>query len=117
MNKYRNKRTDVDGFKFSSQKETTRYMGLTLLRRAGEIIHFERQKRYSLEVNGMKIAEYVADFVYVEVKSGRWIIEDVKPTFKTEKARKAYQATPAYRMFAIKKKLMLACHNIEVIEV
>ena len=117
MNKYRNIRTEVDGIKFDSAKEARRYGELKLLQRAGEIIHLESQKRYALEVNGMKIAEYVADFVYVEVKSGKWIVEDVKPTFKTAKARKAYQATAAYRMFAIKKKLMLAIHNIEVIEV
>jgi hypothetical protein len=117
MKKYLNKRTEVDGIKFDSAKEARRYGELKLLQRAGQINKFQWQSRFLLEVDRIKISEYVSDFMYVDVNSGRWIVEDVKPTFKTAKARKAYQATPAYRMFAMKKKLMLACHNIDVIEI
>jgi hypothetical protein len=117
VNKYRNKRTEVDGIKFDSAKEARRYGELKLLWRAAEIRNFDVQTRYALDVGGIKIAHYVADFSYYDVRSGKWIVEDVKPTFRDEKSRKSYQSTAAYRMFTIKKQLMLAIHNIEVIEV
>ena len=117
MNKFRNVRTEVDGIKFASAKEARRYGELKLLERAGKIIFLERQKRFELAVNGVHVGRYDADFVYVELNPVKRIVEDVKPTFKSEKARKAYKKTSAYRMFEIKKRLMLACNNIEVIEV
>ncbi len=115
--KMRNKVVETPEGKFDSQKELNRYRELCLLRTAGKIGRVYRQVRYGLDVNKIHICDYVADFSYEEFPSGRIICEDVKPTFKSEAARKAYQATDAYRRFIVKKRLMFALQNIEVIEV
>lgn len=110
MSKYRNKITEVDGIKFHSKKEAKRWGELRMLVKAGEIRGLRRQVKFDLEVNGMKVCSYVADFLYKEVypsESGspcysEDIIEDCKG-FKT----------PEYNL---KKKLMRAIHNIEIRE-
>ena len=105
MAKYRNKRTEVDGLVFASQKEALRYQELKLLERAGEIFNLMWQRPFQIEVNGVKICKYVADFTYSE-KGGWYVTEDIK----SDVTRKL----PAYRL---KKKLMLAVHGIEIREV
>lgn len=106
QSKYRNKKTQVDGIKFDSIKEANRYKELKLLQKAGEIGFLERQVVYELEVNNEKVCAYVADFVYVETKTGEKIVEDVKSEFTRK--------LPIYRQ---KKKLMKAIHQIEIKEV
>lgn len=101
-NKYGAKKTTVDGITFHSKQEAKRWVELKLLERAGEIAELERQKPFDLTVNGVRIAKYVADFVYRDNRSTLVIVEDSKG-FKT----------PEYR---IKKALMLACHRILVLE-
>jgi hypothetical protein len=59
------------------------------------------QPRYRLEVCGVHVCDYVADFRYEE--GGATVVEDAKG-FKTA----------AYKL---KKKLMKAIHNIEIREV
>lgn len=100
MNKYHNKITHVDGFRFDSKAEANRWLELKLLQRAGEIADLERQKRFKLQDafiawNGEKILAitYVADFVYTDRRTGKTVIEDVKGK-KTE-------------VYNIKKKLLL----------
>jgi hypothetical protein len=117
LSKYRNKRTEVDGIKFDSMREALRYGELKLLQRAKQAHDLQVHVRYKLVVNGIEIAVYEADFVYVDVQTGRLIVEDVKPHFTSPARKNAYQATAAYRTFALKKRLMLAIHKIEVIEV
>jgi hypothetical protein len=70
----------------------------------GELRDIRLQVSYRLEFNGVLICRYHADFVYEERTKGAWaeVVEDVKG-FKT----------PAYKL---KKKLMRACHNIEIRE-
>ncbi len=103
--KYNAKRVELDGIKFASKREASRYAELKLLERIGEIVELECQPRYPLTLNGVKLATYVADFRYRRVVSGESVVEDVKskPTI-----------TDVYR---IKKKLMLAIHGIELNEV
>jgi hypothetical protein len=115
--KYRNKRTEVDGIKFDSVRESKRYGELKLLLRAKQIFDLRHHQTFALDVNGVPITLYEADFAYVDVRTGKQVVEDVKPKFSTVAARKKYEATAAYRMFAIKKRLMKACLKIEVIEV
>lgn len=117
MNKYRNKPTEVDGYKFDSMREAKRYGELKLLRRAKQIFELQVHVIYPLDVRGIGITTYEADFVYVDVVTGKQVVEDVKPKFATPDARRRYHATPAYRIFAIKKRLMLAIQKIEVTEV
>lgn len=117
MNKYRNKRTEVDGIKFDSVREANRYGELKLLQLAKKVRDLQMHVRFKLDVRDIEITIYEADFVYIDVRTGKKIVEDVKPQFRTERARKAYHATAAYRIFAIKRRLMLAIHEIWVIEV
>ena len=103
-NKYRAKRTTVDGITFDSKREARRWQELKLLERAGKISDLRRQVAFPLYAaiimssddspfqegetlsapimirsagypNGRQ-AKYVADFVYVE--NGKRVIEDVK---------------------------------------
>jgi len=80
--KYRNVRTEVDGIKFASKAEARRYGQLQLLVKAGEIRDLELQRKYDLP-GGVK---YVADFDYIDARTGLPITEDVKgvltPVFK-----------------------------------
>ena len=78
MNKYRNRKTVVDGICFDSRKEAARWCELRLLERAGEIEGLQRQVAFELIPKSQhgRAIRYIADFVYIE--RGRQIIEDVK---------------------------------------
>lgn len=78
MNKYRNKKTIVNGIVFDSKKESDRYYELLLLKKAGKISNLELQKEFLLlpAENGERAIKYIADFVYIE--NGKMIVEDVK---------------------------------------
>lgn len=99
--KYLNKKTVVDGIKFDSKREATRYSVLKIMQAAGIISDLRLQVPYVINVNGLKICKYVADFVYID--KGREVVEDVKG-----------MKTPTYNL---KKKLMKAVHGIEIQEV
>lgn len=104
MSKYRNRKTEVDGILFDSRKEATRYGALKLAERAGMVRDLKLQVPFKLEVNGVLVCTYKADFVYEDKFGSQWkrIVEDCK----------GYQ-TPVYRL---KKKLMRAIHGIEIRE-
>lgn len=102
LSKYHARRTEVDGIVFDSAGEARRWQDLCLLQKAGEIRDLERQVKFKLEVNGVKIATYIADFVYHDCVTGQAVIEDFK----------GYRT----RDFAIKKKLMFALHHIVLLE-
>ena len=89
MRKYRNKKVEIDGIKFDSQKEAKRYRELKLLERAGEISDLKLQ--VVIEMQGAegpiltrtgRQKKYVADFTYYDKVSDCDVIEDVKG-FKT----------------------------------
>lgn len=101
MNKYNAKRSLFDNIWFDSQKEKQRYVQLKLMLKAGKISDLELQPRYDIDVNGQRICFYKADFRYVE--NGKTIVEDVKG-MKTA-------------VYNLKKKLVKACHNIDIVEV
>lgn len=105
--KYGNRKTEVDGILFDSKLEADRYSVLKLMERAGIISDLEAKTPacvFRLEVNGIAVGKYVADFVYM-TQEGEQIVEDTK-----SKAT----MTPVYRL---KKKLMKAIHNIDISEV
>jgi hypothetical protein len=99
--KYRNTpvRDPEDGY-FDSTGEHARWCQLKLLRDAGAIANLRRQVRYPLVVGGVKVATYVADFVYEE--GGKETVEDWKG-FRTSEYR-------------LKARLMLACWGITILE-
>lgn len=99
--KYRNVRTTVDGITFASRREAARYAELVIELKAGEIEGLVLQKPFSLDVNGIHICDYIADFVYR--RKGKQIVEDAKGK--------------RLELFRIKKALMGAILEIEVMEV
>lgn len=90
----------VDGITFDSRREANRYAELRLELLAGDITDLELQKPYSLDVNGIHICDYVADFVYQ--RNGKQTVEDAKG-----------KATVEYK---IKRALMRAIHGITIVE-
>ena len=71
--KYRNIKIEVDGIKFDSKAEYTRFKELELFQRVGNISNLERQVKFELQPSfvdnqGVKqrAITYVADFVYKE---------------------------------------------------
>lgn len=106
-NKYSAEPTFVDNIRFASKKEARRYEFLRDRQLAGEISNLQWQKCYTLELHGVHLCVYRADFQYVE--HGRTIVEDVKGRRDRSK--------PVYQLFLLKKKLMLVCHGITVEEV
>ncbi len=98
--KYRAVPTVVDGIRFASKKEAEHWQRLVLLEKAGAIQNLQRQVRFRLDVNGVHVAVYIADFTYVD--GGRLVVADAKGV-----------AVPVYKL---KKKLMLAIHGIRIQE-
>lgn len=107
--KYRNIPTDVDGIRFDSRAEATRWAELNLLLKTGRIRNLQRQVRYVLvpaqkrPSGGVEREKaYVADFVFDELHGTAWrtVVEDVKG------------AEPA--IWGLKRALMLHVHGIEI---
>lgn len=105
MNKYRNKKTEIDGIVFDSLKEARRYHELCLLQRAGEIRDLSMQVEFELipKQDGERACKYKADFVYHMADTGKMVVEDVKGKRTRE--------------YIIKRKLMLWRHGIKIVEV
>lgn len=105
MNKYHAKKTEIDGITFHSKKEANHYAELKLCMRAkgdDKVVGLEMQPKFECVVSGKKICNYFADF-RIEYADGRIVIEDVKGV-----------KTPVYRL---KKKLVEALFEIEIIEI
>lgn len=96
--KYRAKPTIVDGIKFASAKEARRYGVLKQLEKAGKIDELRLQVRYPIVIETV----YVADFVYIDNHTGKYVVEDVKG-YKT-------------REYLRKKKLMRKQHGVDIVE-
>ena len=84
LSKYHSHKTTVDGITFDSKREARRYQELKLMEQAGAIRDLQRQVRFELipafDVQGKhyRPTSYVADFAYVDAKTGAKIVEDVK---------------------------------------
>lgn len=102
--KYGARKTTVDGITFDSKREANRWSVLKQLELIGEVRALERQRRYRLEVNGVHVCDWVADFEYWHHRDDDWqkAVEDCKGV-----------RTPVYRL---KKKLMLAVWGIHIVE-
>ena len=123
-NKYHSRKISRDGMTFDSLKEYRRYCELVLLEKAGQVTELQRQVKFVLIpaqrepdsigkrggiIKGKLIEKelsYIADYVYTD-KQGKIHVEDVK----------GYKGGGAYRIFVIKRKLMLYVHGIIVEEV
>ena len=98
-NKYNNVPVELDGKKFQSTKEAKRYIQLRAMQAAGEITHLHCQTPFELSV-----CKFIADFTYT--RNGELIVEDAKSS-----------VTRKLAVYRLKKKLMKAELNIEIIEV
>jgi membrane carboxypeptidase/penicillin-binding protein len=102
--KYGNVKTEVDGIRFDSLKESRRYALLKLALETGAITHLRLQVPYALHiVGGIKLRTYIADFVYEQ--DGVTVVEDVKS-----------EATRKDRSYRLKKAWMKLEHGITIHE-
>lgn len=124
-NKYNARKVEYDGILFDSQKEVLRYKELCLLCSEGVISNLQRQVKYILiptqrepaklgPRGGLKQGKllenecsYIADFVYTVNETGETVVEDVK----------GYKKGEAYKVFTIKRKLMLFVYGIQIKEI
>lgn len=125
-NKYNANKTNG----FDSGKEARRYQELRLMERAGEIdnlrtqvkfvlIPAQREESTEVFIRGKnkgknkpgrvieKEVSYFADFAYHDINTDREIVEDVK----------GYRNGEAYKLYVIKRKLMLWRYGIRIREV
>lgn len=102
--KYLSRWVEVDGEKFQSEFEANHWIKLRLMQQTGEISDLKRQRPFPLVVNGVLIYTYKADFVYIE--NGKQVVVDTKSA-----------QTAKLASYRIAKKLMLALHGIEIVEV
>ncbi len=105
--KYGNKRVEYMGKMFDSIGERDRYIFLKDCERRGEIRNLRCQVSFDLEVNGVLICRYIADFVY------ELCDDEIPGTLMNKTVVEDYKGmkTPIYKL---KEKLMLACHDIEI---
>lgn len=115
---------------FDSGKEAKRYQELRLMERAGEIdnlrtqvkfvlIPAQREESTEIFTRGKnkgkrkpgrlieKEVAYYADFTYHDINTDREIVEDAK----------GYKKGEAYKLFVVKRKLMLWRYGIGIREV
>lgn len=82
--KYNAQKVTVDDIKFDSRKEAARYEVLKGLQLVGKIDMLELQPRfevlegYRYKGKAIRKVEYVADFKYLDMERGVWVVEDVK---------------------------------------
>ena len=109
MTKYRNKPIVVDGERFDSQAEYSRWRLLDMHQKEGRITNLQRQVPFVLAPS-VQIAgkgrkspplRYVADFVYQNA-NGEAVVEDVKGSI-----------TEGYRI----KRHLLAVQGIQITEI
>lgn len=101
--KWLGKKTRIDGILFDSKAEAGRYGTLRLLERAGEISGLEVHPRFPIVVAGVRVAEYRADFRYLDLRTSKTVVEDVKGV-----------QTREYRL---KKKLVEALYAFPIVEI
>lgn len=96
-NKYNAQKTVINGVQCDSKKEALIYQNLLNLQNKGIITHLERQKRFEVipKTKTERAAYYVADYVFYEVETNKWVVADCKSPI-TKKL-------PAY---VLKRKLM-----------
>ena len=69
------------GERFQSKHEAREWLKLLSRALRGEVTELDRQVKFKLELNGVLIAIYTADFVYKE--AGRPVVADAKGTWET----------------------------------
>jgi hypothetical protein len=108
-NKYGAKAVVYNGHKYHSTKEANYAQTLDILKSskdpAERVLKHDRQVTFSLDIKGIHICKYILDFI-VYYTDGRIEFIDVK----------GYKKGTAYQLFKLKKHLMKAIHDIDVLE-
>lgn len=110
--KYHNNKVEYDGHVFDSWKECRRYQTLYLMQRANLISNLRLQVPFVLEeaviLKGRRKPDirYFADFTYTVVKTGEFVVEDVKS-----------KITKSLSEYRNKMHLLKARYNIEIVEI
>lgn len=109
QSKYNNRIVQADGHRFDSKHEYRCYLALKVRERAGEIDGLRLHVRFALfdpgeNCRGEYIGTYRCDFVFRE--GGKLVVADAKGA-KTRRLRDWPRT----------KKLMLACHGLDVQEI
>jgi hypothetical protein len=108
-NKFHAKKTVFNGQTFDSKKEAAYAAKLEILKRSfkpsDKVIGYRTQVPFPVHLNGKLICTYKLDFL-TTYADGRIEHVDVK----------GYKKGAAYQVFRIKKKLVEAQYNIEIIE-
>ena len=123
--KYRNIPTVIAGHKYDSRKEARYSLLYKEWEREGKISNLRMQVPYEIipavwveEVQHLKTKDkvvrrckqrathYIADFVYTDNTTGKEVVVDVKSDITRQNAE-----------YRLKKKMMLAFNNIEIVEV
>ena len=106
MSKYNNVKTEYGGRVFHSKKEAEFAQTLDTLKKAKNlrerVILYTCQSKYPVFINGIKICDYIADFVVTHADGWTEVV-DVKG-YKTA-------------MYRLKKKMVEAYYGIKIIEV
>lgn len=115
VNKYHAIPVHVDGVRFASKKEAARFLELRCWQKAGQIAELACQPVFPLHVMRLAYNEtpirvvrcgvYTADFSYLNLTSGEYVVEDVKSTATR---------TTAYRL---RKRFAEVIHGITITEV
>lgn len=85
LGKYHNRKVEIDGFRFDSQKEGNRYLILKRMEQEGKIKDLQRQVSFEVvpKSKGERAVKYVADFTYWDFSLSSLVCEDVKG-YRTE---------------------------------
>lgn len=87
--------------KFDSKAEYERWCDLKLLQLGGKIFNLRRQVAYPIEINGIHVCVWIADYVYTDFETGREISEDLKGM--------------ATDVFKLKRKLVEAYYGFKIL--
>lgn len=106
-NKYNSRGEWYNEIWFASRAEATRYRQLKAIEATGLIVNLELQPTYPVVVNNKLCCRYRADFRYDVIDDRGTVIKRVVEDVKG-------MTTPLYKL---KKKLVLATHNIDITEI
>ncbi len=76
-NKYNNKSSIFEGFPYDSKLEAEYAQELSLRKKAGDILDWERQFKVSIDISGFHICNYYVDFRVLE-KDESYTLTEIK---------------------------------------
>ena len=109
MTKFRNRKVELDGFKFDSVKESVTYSSYKIMQKAGLISDLQVHPIFHvLGKTGKKICKVILDFSYFDVADNCYKYIDVKGL---DKKTNKYRIT---NISSLKKKLVEDQFGIKV---